>query len=171
MTDQWLPYPVPVGSGRRIAFAVPRRRAPGTVRLAVVVMLLRAAISVGGLVVASLTTDSARARLADRFPSLTAAQINVATDIGLAVALIVGAAWVIGYAYLASRVRRGGNTARVLTIGWSWLGIAANFYLAGHTTSATLGTFALADMVLNVAIIVLLAVSESWDYSNRFRIA
>jgi hypothetical protein len=59
----------------------------------------------------------------------------------------------------------------VLTIGWSWLGIAANFYLAGHTTSATLGTVALADMVLNVAIIVLLAVSESWDYSNRFRIA
>lgn len=170
MTDQWLPYPLPDGNGRA-AFAVARRRAPRTVRVAVVAMLLRTGIAVGGLVTASLSTDSVRNRLADRFPSLTPAQLGLAVDVGLAVALVVGAVWVIGYSYLASRVRRGGNTARVVTIGWSWLAIAGNFYLASHTQSATLGTLALVDMVLNVGIIVLLTVAESWDYSNRFRMA
>jgi hypothetical protein len=170
MTDLLFPYPVATGAGRN-AFAVPRRRPPHTVRLAGALMLTRAALAVAGLVSFSLATGSLRGRLSDQFPALSASQLNLAIDIGLTVALVIGAAWVLGYSYLVARVRRGGNLARVLAIAWSWLAIAGTFYLASTTHSSTVGLLALADLVLNVGIIVLLTVAESWDYSNRYRMA
>ena len=169
MNDQWLPYALPVTAVRR-TYEVERPRPPMPVRIAIALMTVRALWAVVGVVTTVATIDSLRGRLAGRFPSLSAKQIDLVTAVGVGTVCVIVGALVLLYSVLAARVRGGGNTARTVAIALSWLAIAGDFYLATRSTSAAMDVAIALDAAVNLAIVVLLAATESWNFSNRYRL-
>lgn len=169
---EWLPFPYPASQKpRRNMFAVRPFGPPQSVRSAVALMILRALIAPVSVVVMFQQRDLLRDKILARYPDVAASTATTAVNVALAAAIVAATLWVLCYLYLAVRVRRGGNTARVIAVAVSVLAIVGAFYLAVRMGSAVLQGALLADMAFNVGIVVLLTVTDSWDYANRYRVA
>ncbi|HZZ97476.1 MAG TPA: hypothetical protein VFE19_10685 [Jatrophihabitantaceae bacterium] len=169
---EWLPFQDPATpSARRNMFAVCRPGPPRSVRWAVVLMVLRALVVAVSTVALYQQRDVLRDKIVARYPDLTASTATTLVHIMLVASIVGAGLWSICYLYLAARVRRGGNTARVIAIALAVLAIVGAGYALVHTTSGLLQGALLADAVCDVGIIALLTATDSWDYSNRYRAA
>lgn len=127
---------------------------PGPVRTAVNLMFVRAALTVVGFLLGLTQQDALRTALRKSNPNV---DVDAAVRTGIIIGTVVGIILVVLYILLALQVRKGKNWARIVT--WVLAGLAVVAGLAGLAgTAITLSKLvAVVTLILDIAIIVLLA--------------
>jgi hypothetical protein len=130
-------------------------------------ILLSVALSLIGVVVTLTSQDSIRAKLHETSPTLTSATLDATMMITVVAAVVFGIIFNVLYALLAVQVRKGKNWARIVT--FVFVGLGLFFGLIGLTQPAAAITrgLGLVTLVLDVAIIVLLAQRPAAEYFKR----
>jgi hypothetical protein len=130
---------------------------PASIRLAVRLMLVGAALSALGVLLTFTQTDAIREAVEDSDDSLTQSQIDTAVNVGIAAAVVSGLVGVGLWVWMAVANGQGKSWARVLATvfgGLNLIGALFSFVGAGSTgLSVGLG---LVSLVLAVVILVLL---------------
>ena len=140
---------------------------PATVTNAVWAILLRVAFSLVGIVVVLATQDSLRAQLLKAGPTLTSATLDTAVTVAVAMSIALGIVVAILWGLLAFFIRKGKNWARITM--WVFAGlnvVSVPFTLAQGATGLNVA-LSLINLVLDVAIIVLLARRPSSEFFRR----
>jgi uncharacterized protein (DUF983 family) len=132
--------------------------APAPVKRAVMLMLTEAVLGLIGIVISIASIGTLKSTLRADNPGYDTNKINSLATTAVAVIAVVGIVILVLYVLLALQVRKGKNWARIVT--WVLAGLSVLFELIslGGDTSTTLNkVFAVLGMIINVAIIVLLA--------------
>lgn len=141
-----------------------RPPAPPPVVNAVRLMLVQAAFSVLGFVVLIATKDALKKAIAKKNTGYDAQKltdvVNAAVAIGIVIALIV----TVLYVLLALQVRKGKNWARIVTWVLSGLGVLSGLASLAQPETALSRVLGLVGVLIDVAIIVLLAQRPSSQY-------
>jgi hypothetical protein len=140
---------------------------PPPVANAAKLMLLRAALNLLGLLVLLGTRSSLKDQIRNADPTLSPAELDTAVTTTIAAGLVFGIVFIALYVLLALQVRKGKNWARIVT--WVLAGVSALSGLASLAQpipglSRILG---LVTLLLDAAIIVLLALRPSSQYFHR----
>ncbi len=127
---------------------------PAPVKTAVNLMFARAAFTILGFLVSLTQQDALRTAVHKASPNV---DVDAAVTTALTVSIVLGVIFVVLYILLALQVRKGRNWARIVT--WVVAGLAV---LGGLASLAGTGTaigkvLAVVVLVLDIAIIVLLA--------------
>lgn len=155
--------PAPGGPG--LSAAEP----PPSVARAVRLMLVRAALSVVGLITLFATQRSLREQIADADPALSGSSVDTAVTFALVGGTVFALLFLALYLWLASQVRRGKGWARIVTLvlsGLSAVSGLASLVQPAPLLSRVVGVLVLA---LDVAIFVLLIGPRSAEFTRRAR--
>ena len=138
-------------------------QAPSTVRNAVLLMYLRAALGVVGIIVSIATKNSLRDHIHSQHPDYDTSKLNSIINASIAIGVVIGIIFLVFYIFLATQVAKGKNWARIVTWVLSALGVLAVFGAFANTTALT----KIVDVVSGltaIAIIILLAMAPSNQY-------
>jgi hypothetical protein len=136
------------------AAAVPQ---PSSIATAVKLMWVGAALSIIGLVIGFLTTDTAREQIEEDNPNLTADEIDTAVAFGLAIAVVISLVAVGLWIWMAWANGQGKSWARIVASVFGGLGIL--FGLVGlllNPVTALSLVLTVVNLVLAIVILVLL---------------
>lgn len=152
----WQPPPAP-----------PRPPRPRTVDIACALLTVLVVSGIVGTIVTLASQDEVRRELERRNSSLSDAQIEQAAHIGIVVGVVVGFGLSLFYLFLAYKMMRGRNWARITT--WVFMGLASfalvtAFAFAEPAFARALGVF---NSLCAISIIVLLARRPSNDYFRK----
>lgn len=141
--------------------------APSTVRYAVGLMLARAAVGLIGIVVLFATKNNLENMIRDKNLGKSDADIKHILDLAVTIGAVLGIVFIVLYVLLALQVRKGKQWARVTT--WVFAGLGVLGFLTSFAQQETGATRALAVVsgLIDVAIIILLALTPSNDYFRK----
>jgi hypothetical protein len=144
-----------------------RGEAPPSVQKAVKLMYAGAAVSTVSLIVSVILPLSniaaSKAALKKDHPNLTAAQVNQAFNLGIAVAIISGAVGAVLWLWMARANGQGKNWARITSS--VFFGLATISLFSVLNDPSVLGiVFAVALWVVGLGAIILLWRRESTDF-------
>lgn len=146
--------------------AAQRPEPPEPVHNAYRLMLVRAAMSLVGILATFSQRDTLRRQIIENNPSFSAEKIDQALTIGLTVAVVVGLIFLVLYVLLAKQVRKGASWARVVTFVLAGLGILSGLIgLAGDAPGLN-KALALVGVALDASIVWLLTRQPSREYFN-----
>jgi hypothetical protein len=134
--------------------------APSTVVNAVRLMLLRSAIGVISLIVLFATKDDLKKRILADTPDASDSTVNAALGVAAAFGLVI----LVFYVFLAFRIRKGVNWARIVTFVIAGLGILGALISFGQPDPPLSRALGIVVALIDVAVVVLLASGRS----NRF---
>jgi len=146
---------------------VPRGPAPSSVVNAVRLMYLSAVLGIIGLVATFATKDALRDSIKESQPELTGSELDLAVNIALGFAVALGVVFTVLWLVLASFVRKGRNWARIVT--WIVAGIGVLSVVGIFGQPALNIVLALVGVIIDIAIIVLLAIKPSSEYFSSSR--
>ena len=140
---------------------------PPSVDNAVKLMLARAAIGVLSLLVLLTTKGSLKNQILQANPSFDPARIDSAATVAITVGIVIGLIFIGLYVLLAMQVRKGKSWARIVT--WILAGLAVLSGLAafGQPVPMFSRLLGFVTLVIDVAVIVLLALRPSSEYFRR----
>jgi hypothetical protein len=168
MTNEAYPgSSYPAMPGEPVRDLAPLGPPPPPVANAVKLMLLRAALNLLELPLLFATKDSLRDQIRKANPAGSQSTLDRALTASLVAATVVGLVFIVLYVLLALQVRKGKNWARIVTLVIAGLGVLsglAAFVQPAAGLSRALGVVAL---VIDVAIIVLLAQRPSSQFFRR----
>jgi hypothetical protein len=142
---------------------------PPPVQNAVIVMFVRAAMGVLGLIVLFVTKDSLREQIQLAEPTLSGQTVDAATSAALTLGAVLGVVFIGLYLLLALQVRQGKGWARTVTVVLAGLGVLSGLASVLQTAPASSRGLSLITLALDIAIIGLLAQRRSNDYFRRPR--
>jgi hypothetical protein len=149
-----------------MAYATPADvEQPQTIRLAVRLMWLGAALSLLGLLLTFTQTDAIRDAIEDSDSSLTASEVDTAVDVIVAFNVVIGVIGVGLWLWMASANGKGQSWARIVATVLGGLNVAGTlFTLSSSGSTAVTTMFALIGVALAVVILVLLWRPDSSRY-------
>ncbi len=138
--------------------------APGTVRAAVAIMVLRAVLALLVVVILFAAKDTLRRAVLKKNPGWDPSRVDQGVNTVVGIGVFFAVVYLVLYLLLAWQVSQGKNWARIVT--WVLAGLAVvsqlgSLALAAAPASRIAG---LVELVLDVALIVLLATSSSNRY-------
>lgn len=158
--------PHPMASARP-----PEVEQPPSIRLAVRLMLVGAALSVLGVLVSFTQTDAVREAIEDSDSSLTASEVDAAVTVAVAFGAVFGLVGVGLWIWMAVANGQGKSWARVVATVLAALNVAGTlFNLAGGGATGVSVALGLVSAVLAAVILVLLYRPESsrfYDLRSR----
>ena len=110
-------------------------RRPGTITLATTVMVIRAVIGLLGIVLVFVVKDDIRQAIENSDHGLSASEVDTATNLAIGLALVFAVLVFLFYIWLATKIRRGRNWARIATIVIAALGVLAAIGTAVRPTA------------------------------------
>lgn len=143
------------------------RTAPPTVRRAVVIMFVLAALSLLGLIIVVADKSALRKAIEDANTSYDSQQINDAVNAAVTIAVVIGLILIVLYLLLALQVRKGKNWARIVTWVFAGLGVLGSLSTLAQPQAALSKVIAAVQLVLDVVLIVLLAMRASNEYFRK----
>jgi len=136
---------------------------PPSIRRAVSLMYVGAGVSALQILVSFFTIDSIRDQVRADNPDFTESQVNTGANVSLAFIVVVGLVSVGLWIWMAHENGEGKSWARIVATVFGGLGILGSlFTLLGGGMGASL--FAVVDLVLAIAILVLLYGREATAY-------
>ena len=110
------------------------------------------------------TKNSLKDAIKKNDSTLTAKEVNDAVNLGITIAVVFGVILVVLYVLLAIQVGKGKNWARIVT--WVLVGLSTLFGLASFAQpeSALSRVLSIVGLIIDIAIIVLLAQKPSNEY-------
>lgn len=133
---------------------------PRVVVHAVRLMLLRSAVSAVAVIVEFVTWDDLRDRYLDKQPHASNSSVTAA----LTTAAVFSIALLIFYVFLALRVYRGANWARIVTWVIAGLGILGAALSLGQPDPPLSRTLGVLVGLIDIAVVLLLAAPDSNRY-------
>ncbi len=143
---------------------VPVGPAPPSVLNAVRLMFLGAAIAVVAVIVAISTKSTIKSKIAAKNPDFDSQKLNTAVNVTIGSLVVFGVIVVVLFIWLALKVRKGRNWARIVTWVLSGLGILGALGSLGQNVSGASRAVSLVGGVLDVAVVVLLMQKTSNAY-------
>jgi hypothetical protein len=138
----------------------PPAEQPSSIRTAVRLMYVGAALSVVGIVVALASRDAMRDRIADDRPELSQSEIDTALNVGMAFVVVGGLIGVGLWLWMAYTNGQGKSWARIVATVLGGLNVV--FTLLGLPNQTAVGlVFALVGLALAAAILIFLWRPES----------
>ena len=138
--------------------------APSTVLTAVKLMFARAAVSLLGLFSVLASRDTLEEQIRASQPTASGATLESAVNVALTVGLVFGVVFLVLYVLLALQVRKGRSWARIVTFVLAGLAIASALGSLLQPANSLSRVVALITLLLDVAIIYLLAQKRSGAY-------
>lgn len=155
--EGWPPTPPPYGVAR------PHR--PRSIRTAVRLMWVGAAISLVGILVTVLGRDEIRDELRDRDSSLTADELDTALNVAVGLAVVIGLVTVGLWLWMASANGQGKSWARTVATVLGGLNVALTVLGLATGQATPVGVVLnVVSLGLALAIIVLLYREDSSRY-------
>lgn len=148
---------------------VPQGPPPAPVVNAVRAIFASVTLSLIGVVVTLMTQTSMRAQIVKTQPTLTPDMVNTAMTIAVVVAVVFGIVSTVLYVALALLIRAGKNWARIVAFVLFGLGAFFGLISLAQPAAAISRGLGLVSLVLDVAIIVLLAQRRATEYFTRRR--
>jgi len=127
---------------------------PAPVKTAVTLMFARAALTILGFLVGLTQQDALRTAVRKANPNV---DVDAAVKTALTVTIVLGIIFVVLYILLALQVRKGRNWARIVTWVVAGLGVLGGLASLAGTGTAIGKVLAVVVLVLDIAIIALLA--------------
>ncbi|HEX3336866.1 MAG TPA: hypothetical protein VHS54_10430 [Jatrophihabitans sp.] len=146
-------------------WAPPQRgERPASVENAVRLMFVTALFSLIGVIVTLATKDDLRKRLLAANPGSDQAHLDNLVNGAITIAIVVSVVLLALYVALAFQVRKGKNWARIVTWVFAGLGVLGALLSFAGTATTLSRLLSIIQGVIDVAIIVLLAKTESNRY-------
>lgn len=145
------------------------RTAPSTVQNAVRLMFVLAALGLIGLIIVFANKDALRTAIRDANPGYDTTQLDNAVNAGVTIGAVIGIVLIVLYVLLALQVRKGKNWARIVTWVLAGLGVLGGITNLAQPQAALTKVIAGVELVLYIALIVLLAMSQSNEYFRKPR--
>ena len=137
---------------------------PTEVIRAVQLMFARVALGILNALIAFASADSIKDSIRESQPSLTDSEVDSAFALAIGITIFFGLVFAALYVLLAIQVRKGKNWARIVTFVLAGLGVLGGLLgLFGNGTGLEKGV-GLIVLLVDVAIIVLLAMKPSSQY-------
>lgn len=150
-------YGTPPGAGAK-------PNPPSDVVRAVQLMLASVVIGIIGAILTFTSGDSIRESIRESDPSLTAAEVDQAYNLGVGVAVFFGLVFAVLYALLAFQVRKGKNWARIVTFVLAGLGVLGGLLGLIGTGTSLEKVLNVIQLLIAVGIIVFLARRPANEY-------
>ena len=144
--------------------SVPAGPAPSSVLNAVRLMFVGAAIAVVAVIVAISTKSTIKSKIAAKNPDFDSQKLNTAVNVTIGSLVVFGIIVVVLFVWLALKVRKGRNWARIVTWVLSGIGILGALGSLGQNVSGASRAVSLVGGVLDVAVVVLLMQKTSNAY-------
>ena len=170
MSDQSNPgaggsyAPMPSEPGRAPATA---GAAPSSVRNAVTLMYVRAALGVVGIVILLATKDTLKKDLLKKNPTADAAKLDSLFNTAIAAGIVGAVVFLVLYVLLAMQVAKGKQWARIVTLVLAALGVLSMLVSFASTMPALSHVISVVSGLLDLAILVLLLTGGSGAYFRR----
>ena len=144
--------------------AAPVRTPPREVIWASLLMFVQVGVAVLNAIIQLADADGFRDSIREASPNLTPDEVDAAYTLGVIFTVVIGLIFAALYLLLAIQVRKGKNWARIVT--WVLAGLGLLFGLLGLAADAPAFSrlFGLVGILLDAAIIVLLAMRPSNEY-------
>lgn len=144
---------------------------PKEVMRAVQLMFARVALGVLSTILAFASADSIKDSIRENDPNLTASEVDSAFAVAIGITIFFGLVFAALYVLLAIQVRKGKNWARIVTWVLAGLGVLGGLLaLLGDGTGLEKG-LGLIVLLVDIAIIVLLAMKPSNEFFAARRAA
>ena len=142
----------------------PAGPAPSSVLTAVRLMFARAAVSLLGLLSVLASRDALERQIRASQPTATGETLQNAVNVAITVGLVFGVIFLVLYVLLAMQVRKGRSWARIVTFVLAGLAIVSALGSLLQPANGLSRVLALITLLLDVAIIYLLAQRQSGAY-------
>jgi hypothetical protein len=145
------------------------RQRPGTITLATTIMIVRAIIGLLAVLLIFLVRDDIKQAIRDNDSSLSASDINTATNVAIGVGIAFAALVFILYIWLAAKIRRGRNWARITTIVLAVLSILGAIGTAVRPTASAARGGGVVGAILDLIILIALVSpsASAWCHQDR----
>ncbi len=141
-----------------------RGPAPAPVLTAVKLMFVRAVLGLLSLLTLFATKSSLKAQILKANPTADTSKIDTLLSAAIGVSVVIGLVFVVLYVLLALQVRNGRNWARIVTWVVAGLGVLSGLASMMQPAPALTRVLTLIAVVLDIAVIVLLAQRPSGAY-------
>lgn len=163
------PYPNAPQYGRAPEYGTPYGppapvAPPREVVRATQLMFLRVAIGVISAIITFTTSGSIKDRIRTDSPNLTPQQVDSAYAVIVGSAIFIGLIFAVLYILLAIQVRRGKNWARIVVWVLAGLGVLSGLFALGTPMTGADRLLEIVQLLVDAAIIVLLALRPSNEY-------
>lgn len=146
---------------------VVRGPAPAPVRNSVRLMLVQAGLSVLGFIVLLATKDTLRNEIAKKNTGYDTAKLDDVVNAAVSIGIVIGIVFTVLYVLLALQVGKGKNWARIVTWVLASLGVLAGLASLAQPEPALSRILSIIGLLIDIAIIVLLAQRQSNEYFRR----
>lgn len=140
---------------------------PSTVANAAKLMMVRAGLSLLGLLVLFGTKGSLKEQILKADPTLDTARLDTALTVAIAVGIAIAVLFTALYVWLALQVRKGKSWARIVTLVLAVLSVLSGLSSLMQPATGLTRLLGLVDVVLDIGIIVLLLMRPSVEYFRR----
>jgi hypothetical protein len=144
-------------------------RRPGTITLATAVMVIRAVIGLFDVVLVFAVRDDIRQAIENSDHGLSATEVDTATNLAIGLALVFAVLVFLFYIWLATKIRRGRNWARIATIVIAALGVLGAIGTAVRPTANAARGGGLLAGALDLVVLIALATpsASAWCHHDR----
>lgn len=140
---------------------------PSTVANAAKLMMLRAGLSLLGLLVLFGTKGSLKEQILKADPTLDTGRLDTALTVAIAAGIAIAVVFTALYVWLALQVRKGKSWARIVTLVLAVLSVLSGLSTLMQPATGSTRLLGLVDVVLDIGIIVLLLMRPSVEYFRR----
>jgi len=144
-------------------------RRPGSITLATTVMVVRAVIGLLGIVLVFAVKDDIRQAIQDSDHDLSASDADTATNLAIGIAFVLAVLIFLFYVWLAAKIRRGRNWARIVTIVIAALGVIGAIGTSVRPTANAARGGSLLTGALDLIVLIALATpsASAWCHQDR----
>jgi uncharacterized BrkB/YihY/UPF0761 family membrane protein len=144
-------------------------RRPGSITLATTVMVVRAVIGLLGIVLVFAVKDHIHQAIAENNHDLSASDVDTATNVAIGIALVFAVLVFLFYIWLATKIRRGRNWARIVTIVIAAVGVLAAIATSVRPTANATRGGNLFTGALDLIVLIALATpsASAWCHQDR----
>jgi|tagenome__1003787_1003787.scaffolds.fasta_scaffold20963840_4 hypothetical protein len=141
--------------------------APSSVRNAVTLMYVRAALGVVGIIVVLATKDTLKKDLLKKNPTADAAKLDSLFNTAITAGIVGAVVFLVLYVLLAMQVAKGKQWARIVTLILAGLGVLSMLVSFASTVPTLSHVVSIIAGLIDLAIFVLLLTGGSGAYFRR----
>ncbi|MDQ2748089.1 MAG: hypothetical protein M3Y44_00915 [Actinomycetota bacterium] len=146
---------------------VTRGPAPAPVGNAVRLMFVRAAMGVLSLIALLATKDTLRKEVLKKNSGYSTQKLDDVVNAAVTIGIVIGLVFIVLYVLLALQVGKGKNWARIVTWVLAGLGVLSGLASFAQPEPALSRILGVIGLLIDIAIIVLLAQRPSNEYFRR----
>ncbi|MDT4963039.1 MAG: hypothetical protein QOF87_2686 [Pseudonocardiales bacterium] len=141
--------------------------APAPVSNAVRLMFVQAGLSILGFIVLLATKDTLRKEIFKKNTGYSAQKLDDVVNAAVTIGIVIGLIFTVLYILLALQVGKGKNWARIVTWVLASLGVLSGLAALAQPEPALSRILSIIGLLVDIAIIVLLAQRPSNEYFRR----